>query len=206
MSGAMPTPLSRTATNAHGAPSTSERPASISMSPAVAAVLDRVADEVGDDLREPDRSPSTATGVSGSRTARCWPRASAMGPAASRARVTTSPSDRRSKRSAMRAARDARHVEQVVDQPRQVLDLARGDVARRGLARLVGAGELRRTAPRCDRGERVAQLVRERGEELVLAPVGLAQRALRRAGARRSPPRAPSSPPRARGWRARASG
>ena len=66
---------------------------------------------------------------------------------------------------------DARHVEQVVDEPRQLVDLALGDVhgpGQLGLVRRDLADHLDRVA---DRRQRVAQLVREHREELVLAPV-----------------------------------
>ena len=76
------------------------------------------------------------------------------------------------------AARDARDLQQVVEQPRHVLDLAVDDVLRPLQLRL---GRVRRLAdPRrvTDRRERVAQLVGEGREELVLAPVRRAQRVL----------------------------
>ena len=82
------------------------------------------------------------------------------------------------------AARDARDVEQVVDQPRQLVDLALDDVAR-ARALLVGQllepHQLHRVA---DRRQRVAQLVRQHGQELVLAAVGLAELLLALAQAR----------------------
>ena len=72
-------------------------------------------------------------------------------------------------------ARHAGDLHEVLDEAPEVPDLALDDLAspprvvRRRGRRLE---ELRGDA---DRGERVAQLVRERGEELVLAPVGEAQ-------------------------------
>ena len=77
-----------------------------------------------------------------------------------------------------RAARDARDVEQVVDQPRQVQRLAVDDVARPlscGLSIDAARHDLDGVA---DRRERIAQLVREDREELVLVPVGSLQRGL----------------------------
>ena len=74
------------------------------------------------------------------------------------------------------AARDARDVQQVVDQPREVLHLPLDHVARPGELRIgqrAPAHDLDRVA---DRRERIAQLVREHGEELVLVPVGFLQR------------------------------
>ena len=72
------------------------------------------------------------------------------------------------------AARDARDVEQVVDQPHQVLDLALD--RSRGLAAIAGSGRRAGMPSRCsgvaDRRQRIAQLVRQHRQELVLAPVG----------------------------------
>ena len=71
------------------------------------------------------------------------------------------------------AARDARDVEEIVDEAREVPELARHHLAR---ARRAG-GVVRRTGEKVQRvpdgRERVAQLVREGAEELVLAPVRL---------------------------------
>jgi hypothetical protein len=73
---------------------------------------------------------------------------------------------------------DAGDVEQVVDQPRHVRDLAIDHVAG------PRHGRLRRPEPAqdvdgvADRGEGVAQLVGEDGQKFVLAPVGLAERLL----------------------------
>ena len=76
------------------------------------------------------------------------------------------------------AARNARDVEQVVDQARHLVDLAVDDLAaplQLGFRRSLPLEDRHRVA---DRRERVAQLVGERGQELVLAPVGVAQRLL----------------------------
>jgi hypothetical protein len=76
------------------------------------------------------------------------------------------------------ATRDARHVEQVVEQRAHVAHLALDhatcpvDLGRAGLRRPEQGGGV------ADRRERVAQLVRERGDEAVLLAVGLAQRFL----------------------------
>src|SRR4051812_39034002 len=77
------------------------------------------------------------------------------------------------------AARDARDVEEIVDEPRHLVDLAVDHRARPFELRREAAllGEQRDRV--ADRRERVAQLVRQHGEELVLAPVGFAQRLLR---------------------------
>ena len=76
------------------------------------------------------------------------------------------------------AVRDARDVQQVVDQVRHVLHLAFDDFA--GRAHAVGIAR-REAQQRCgggDRRQRVAQFVRERRQEPVLALVGVAQRVL----------------------------
>ncbi len=69
---------------------------------------------------------------------------------------------------------DARDVEQVVHQPREVLHLAAHHLARPLAHRAVvgHAQDLDRVA---DRRQGIPQLVREHGEELVLATVGVAQ-------------------------------
>ena len=72
-------------------------------------------------------------------------------------------------------AGDAAHVEQIVDQPHQAAQLPLHGVARLFLQLRAGVGalhDLERVAQRC---ERPAQLVRESGEELVLAPIRFAQ-------------------------------
>ena len=67
------------------------------------------------------------------------------------------------------AARDARHVQQVVDQPRHVLDLAFDD---RALALGAGALALHHVQRADDGRQRVAQLVPQHGQELVLGAGG----------------------------------
>ena len=69
------------------------------------------------------------------------------------------------------AARDARYVEKIVDQARQVRRLPLEGAELRDL----GAAQAHELDRGRDGGERVAQLVAQHGEELVLAPVGLAQ-------------------------------
>ena len=69
------------------------------------------------------------------------------------------------------AARDARDVEQVVDQARQVPHLALDD---RALAFAgVDAAQAHQLQRGQDRRQRVAQLVAEHGQELVLGAVGV---------------------------------
>jgi hypothetical protein len=72
-------------------------------------------------------------------------------------------------------ARDTRHVEQIVEQARHVLHLALDDLAAPFYLRFGSirrARDLRRLA---DRRERIAHLVRQGREKLVLAPVGIFQ-------------------------------
>ena len=73
--------------------------------------------------------------------------------------------------------RDPRHVEQVLNQADHLRDLTVDDVARVGgdVRRRVRLETLQREADRC---QRIAQLVRERGQEFVLALVGIHQRVL----------------------------
>ena len=83
------------------------------------------------------------------------------------------------------AARDARDLEQVVDQAHEMVHLALHDVCD---LRRRGIGRAARILSRCEAGEqrrqRIAQLVAERGQELVLAPIGVAKRLVRSARAR----------------------
>ena len=73
------------------------------------------------------------------------------------------------------AARDPAHVEQVVDKPRQLPDLTLHDFRRRAqrIAPVPGKPEGSRGV--ADRRERIAQLMRQHREELVLATVGIRQ-------------------------------
>ena len=72
------------------------------------------------------------------------------------------------------AARDARDVQQIVDQPCQVIHLPLDDGRRAG-AGLVAVRRVEQRQRVADRRQRVAQLVREDGDELVLAMVGLGE-------------------------------
>jgi hypothetical protein len=76
------------------------------------------------------------------------------------------------------AARDPRDVEQVVDQPRHVRDLALDDRARVDRLLAVRLDVIEDEQAAADRAEWVAQLVREHREEIVLAAARLAQRLL----------------------------
>ena len=77
-----------------------------------------------------------------------------------------------------RAVRDARHVEQIVEQQRHVLHLALDHVVGPALLRVGGVFVARDGRGLPDRRQRIAQLMRKRREELVLATVGLDEMAL----------------------------
>ena len=78
------------------------------------------------------------------------------------------------------APRDTRDIEQIVEQQRHLPDLAIDDFVAPALLRL---GRRRRLGNECrlSYGSKgIAQLVRERREKFILAPIGLAQRRFRR--------------------------
>jgi hypothetical protein len=75
-------------------------------------------------------------------------------------------------------ARDARYVEQIVEQQRHALHLARNDFAAPLALAVVGRVGVEDAHCIADRRQRIAQLMCQRGEELVLAAIGLEQRAL----------------------------
>src|SRR4029077_11599116 len=70
---------------------------------------------------------------------------------------------------------NARDVEQVVHHPDEVPDLPIDDVPRAGRQRGARLTLLEDVEAGSYRGQRVAQLVREQGDELALATIGLAQ-------------------------------
>src|SRR4029079_8734156 len=72
-------------------------------------------------------------------------------------------------------ARDARHIEQVISQPDQLLHLTLGNRERALAQRLVLAGTAQQFQGISYWRERIAQLVRQRRQELILPPVRLAQ-------------------------------
>jgi hypothetical protein len=76
------------------------------------------------------------------------------------------------------AGGDARHVEQVVDQLDQLLELALHHRAHARCLRRVGGHAVEHLQAGADRRQRVAQLVRQCGQELVLAAVCIPQRPL----------------------------
>ena len=73
-----------------------------------------------------------------------------------------------------RAAGDAGDVEQIVNEPNQVLNLALDDLQR--LAVLTITPQLQQLNGGHDGRERVAELVTEHGEEFVFGSVGLSER------------------------------
>ena len=71
--------------------------------------------------------------------------------------------------------RDPRDIEQVVDESHKVMELTFGDVIC-GLAVMVGQSrQTEESECVAESRERIPELVREHGEELVLASVGFAQ-------------------------------
>ena len=76
-------------------------------------------------------------------------------------------------RSCKRAVRDARDIEQIVEQQRHVLHLALDHIVGPALLRVGGVLVARDGGGLADRRQRIAQLMRERREEFVLAAVGL---------------------------------
>jgi hypothetical protein len=72
-------------------------------------------------------------------------------------------------------AADAADIEQIVEQPRHLPDLALDHVAQRVELRIGRPFRAQHVQGVEDRRERVAQLVRQRGEELVLAAIRVAQ-------------------------------
>ena len=73
-------------------------------------------------------------------------------------------------------ARDSRHVQKVVDQIHEVLDLALDDVAGANAMRLGELLESQELNSRANRRERIAQLVRKHRQEFVFAVIGFLQR------------------------------
>ncbi len=74
------------------------------------------------------------------------------------------------------AGRDARHIEQLVDEAHEVAHLPLHHVGQAAqLHRIVGR-PWQQLQPRADRGQRVAQFMCQSGEELVLAKIRQAQR------------------------------
>ena len=124
-------------------------------------------------------SPPTDIGSSASSMVSSWRMLSSTGRLVSIAALTIARQIERFLLDVDDPARDARHLEQVVDEPDQVMDLPLHHRAGRQRARVVkGAGQLQDLEAVQDRRERIAQLVAERRQELVLAAIGAAQRLL----------------------------
>src|SRR5690606_34696691 len=77
------------------------------------------------------------------------------------------------------ARRDSRHIEQVVDEPLQVLELALQQVACPWDLRRRQRRNLQQLDAALHGGERVSEFVSEDGNELVLSPRGLPEQRLR---------------------------
>ena len=145
---------------AHGdaAPSPSRR-AAPRCPPPLRRVLRGVVQQVGEHLREPHGSPSSHRSRCGrASTVERWPRARISG-WPSRARCA-----RRRRADALPAqldlaAGDARHVEQIVDQPHEVVTCR--SITSSGRRLRVAAGEAQQLERVAHRRQRVAQLVRQ---------------------------------------------
>ncbi len=72
------------------------------------------------------------------------------------------------------AVGQARRVQQIVDQPAHMLDLAVQRLADRGYARIARRQKLLQLQAIVDRPQRIAQFVGQHAQELVLAAIGLA--------------------------------
>ena len=136
--------------------------------------LHGVLQDVGEDLHEPCAVAADDQGAGGRLDVQGMPRGR-------RERRDRLGGDRHQARDVQGLAvqldlvgRDPRHVQQVVDQTHQLPDLTLHDVSRTGghRRRRIGLQRLEREPDGC---EGVAQFVRQRGEELVLALVGLGQ-------------------------------
>ena len=137
--------------------------------------LGRVVQDVAEHLRQPGRVAVHRRGrrPADARAADAGVRRCA-GRLDSTACVTTLPRDRHAPQ-ADESARDPRDVHEIVDQPHEVLHLPldHGDRVRALCERQIGQPDQLGGEP--DRRQGIAQLVRERGEELVLPPAGFLQ-------------------------------
>src|SRR5690606_30443914 len=68
--------------------------------------------------------------------------------------------------------RDSGYIEQIVDEPRKMIDLPLDDLANPDDTRVARRDLAEHLRGRCDRCERIAQLVRKHRQEFVLAPIG----------------------------------
>ena len=123
-------------------------------------------------------SASTVSGCGGSVTVSSWPMWSIRGRLISTALLDDQPQLDRLLAEFQLARGDAGHVQQVIDQPHDLIHLP----LHQGVGLLVGlrvGGEAEDLQGVADRGERVAKLMGQHGEELVLAAVGVPQRLFR---------------------------
>src|SRR5262245_48084357 len=70
------------------------------------------------------------------------------------------------------AARDARDIEQVLDKPGEMVDLAADGLSRLPILLAVRHGAIEDEEAVGDRRQRISEFMRQSGKELVLAPVG----------------------------------
>jgi hypothetical protein len=140
--------------------------------PARVRVPARVVEEIGEDLREPHRirvnhkllrghaDLELMTSLVDQRTARFYRRGD------HRPEIHGFPLQ------CDLASRDPRHIHQIVDETHEMADLALQDLEGRPRGRLLRS-ETEQRERVANRGEGVAQLVRKRGEEPILALVGV---------------------------------
>ena len=145
---------------------------------AVGCVLGRVVEEIGEDLREPYR-----VAVDRERLGRqIEPELMMRRLDEAAAGLDRAPQHDRDLDSLLAeldfATSDAGHLEEVVDEPHHVVDLALHELAHPLRVRMVACCEPQDVQRIADRSERIAQLVREDRQELVLAAVGLLERLL----------------------------
>jgi hypothetical protein len=76
---------------------------------------------------------------------------------------------------ANRATRNASDIQQIVNEVRHVMHLSLHDLTGHAQIRVRVFGLLENLSGSADRGKRITQLVRESREELILAPISLAQ-------------------------------
>ena len=170
ISGAMPTPLSPTSTTT----SPPSRRAESRIRPPSGVYLAALVRRLTSTCSSRDGSASTGSGPGPTSTSSACRRASICGRT-----DLDGPRDGRGQVERLRAELDLplgdpRDVEQVVDQAGELLRLPADHLAGPGEL-LVGAGRLGDLHGAVDRGQGVAQLVGEHGEELVLAAVVLAE-------------------------------
>ena len=146
--------------------------------PAGLGVARRVVEQVGKDLREPRAIGLEPDRLGRQRDGERVPRGVDGGPAGFDRGLQDGGDVHGSNAQRELVAADAAHVEQVVDEPHHQQHLAVDQVARPGQVGVRGVGHAHDLHGVTDRRQRIAQLVGERGEEFVLAPVALAQRLL----------------------------